>query len=313
MLAALADAGLARVWVRGVITGLRQGPRFTSWDLVEYGDDAAQVRAVLAVGAFRRQAGEIVAVLRGAGLELADGLEVAVWGRLDPNPAFGRLRLLAEGIDARATVGAAVLARDQVVAELDAAGDLAAQQRLTVPEVIARLGLVSSAAAAGRADVLAVLARSPAPVHVVEAPAAMAGPHVATEVARSLEYLAAADVDLILVARGGGARSDLAPWDSAELARAIARCQIPVCVALGHASDRTVADMAAHRSHPAPSAAAAAVVATVEAGVQLRATEAAAHHHRTAIAVARRRLRYAVVSAVVAVVVLVVLLWGMAR
>ena len=313
VLDALTGAGLATVWVSGVITGLRQGPRFTSWELVEYGDDAAQVRAVLAVGAFRRSAAEMVAVLRDVGLELTDGLEVAVWGRLDPNPAFGRLRLVAEGIDPRASVGAAVIARDQVVAELEAGGELAAQQRLQVPALIGRLGLISSAAAAGRADVLAVLARSPAPVQVVEAPAAMAGPQAPAEVARSLEYLAGAGVDLILVARGGGARSDLAPWDSAELARAIARCPTPVWVALGHAGDRTVADMAAHRSHPAPSAAAAAVVASVEAVVQRRAQETASHQHRIELATARRRLQYAVAAAVAVALVLAAVVWVMTR
>ena len=313
VLDALAAVGLTRVWVSGVISGLRQSPRFSSWELVEYGADATQVSAVLTVGAFRRPAAGITATLRAVGLELADGLEVAVWGRLDPNPAFGRLRLLAEGVDPRASVGAAVVARDQVVAELEASGELAAQQALVVPAAIRRVGLISSAAAAGRADVLAVLARSPEPVQVVEAPAAMAGPQAPGEVARSLALLSDARVDLILVARGGGARSDLAPWDSPGLARAIARCPTPVWLALGHASDRTVADMAANRSHPAPSAAAAAVVATVEAAVRHQVHVAATSQQRAELATAQRRLRHAVAAVVVVALVLAAVLWGIAR
>jgi exodeoxyribonuclease VII large subunit len=128
-----------------------------------------------------------------------------VWGRLDPNPAYGRLRLVAHAVDPRATVGAAVLLRDRVVAELEASGELSAQSRLALPPVVRRVGLVSSATAAGRADVLAVLARSPVPVEVVEAPAAMSGPSAPAEVARALELLADRALDVVVVARGGGA------------------------------------------------------------------------------------------------------------
>ena len=309
---ALEGAALTRVWVSGVITGLRPGPRFSSWELVEYDDDATKVRAVLPVGAFRRQAAEMAAVLAEVGLELADGLEVALWGHLDPNPAFGRLRLLAEGIDPRASVGAAVVARDRVVAELRASGLLAAQQALTVPETVRRIGLISSPTAAGRADVLAVLERAPEPVQVVEAAAAMAGPQAPGEVARALGILAANHVDLILVARGGGARSDLAPWDSPELARAIAACPTPVWVALGHASDRTVADLAANRSHPAPSAAAAAVVALLEAATHRQAQDLATSRHLADLAVAHRRERYAM-ALIAALVILVAILWAAPR
>ncbi len=153
-----------------------------------------------------RELAEITSVLDGAGLELADGLEVTLWGGLDPNPGFGRLRLLARGVDFRASVGAAVLARDAVVAELAVSGDLDAQQRLALPPVVRRIGLVSSAAAAGRADVLAVLERSPLPFEVVEASAAMGGNQAPEEVAAALGILAGAGVDVVVVARGGGAR-----------------------------------------------------------------------------------------------------------
>ena len=271
------------------------------------------MRAVLSVGAFPRDLARITTVLAGAGLELADGLEVALWGRMDSNPAFGRLRLLAEGVDPRASVGAAVLARDAVVAELEAAGDLAAQQGLQLPAVLERVGLVSSPTAAGRADVLTVLERSALPIEVVEASAAMGGPQAPAEVANALGILARADVDVIVVARGGGARSDLAPWDSAELARAIARCPVPVWVALGHARDRTVADLAAHRSHPTPSAAAAALVATNALVVHQRAQAASQLEHGAELATAQRRLRWAVAAALVALVVLAVLVWAVLR
>jgi exodeoxyribonuclease VII large subunit len=290
------------------VTGFRRSGRFASWELVEHGHDASEVRAVLCVGAFAREFAEIAAVLAGAGVELADGLEVTLWGRLDPNPAYGRLRLLAEGADPRTSVGAAVLAREQVMAELEASGQLRAQQALPTPAGARRVGLVSSPAAAGRVDVLAVLARSTVPFEVVEASAAMGGPHAPREVARALGILATSPVDLILVARGGGARSDLAAWDSPELARAIARCRVPVWVALGHARDRTVADMAAQRSFPAPSAAAAALVAEADAAAQSEQAAATASLYRAQLSRSRHRARWAVGVAVLAVVILVLML-----
>jgi exodeoxyribonuclease VII large subunit len=310
MRVALTAAGLDEVWVSGVVTGLRRGPRFCSWELVEYGEDAAEVRAVLSVGAFARQLAEIDAVLRTAGLELADGLQVSLRGRLDSNPGFGRLRLLAQTADPRASIGAAVLARDRVVAQLEASGELAAQQALALPELPRRIGLVSSPVAAGRADVLAVLERSPLPVEVVEASAAMGGAQAPREVAGALAILAGAGVDVVVIARGGGARSDLAPWDSGELARAIARCPVPVWVALGHAQDRTVADMSAHRSHPTPSAAAAALVAGIEAALNDEAQAIATSQHDTELAAAQRGMRYATALALAAIVVVVLVIWA---
>lgn len=311
MHSALEVAGLERVWVSGVVAGLRPGPRFTSWELVEYGEDAARVQAVLPVGAFPRELGEIASTLASVGMELVDGLEVALWGRLDSNPSFGRMRLLADGVDPRASLGAAVLARDAVVARLEASGELDAQQRLSLPPVVRRIGLVSSPNAAGRADVLAVLERSPLPIEVVEASAAMGGPRAPGEVAAGLDILAGAGVDVVVVARGGGARSDLAPWDSGELARAIAHCPVPVWMALGHSCDHTVADRAAHRSHPTPSAAAAALVAAGATVVHEQTQAASSRYQRVELANARRRTRWAMAAALMALVMLILVVAGL--
>ena len=102
----------------------------------------------------------------------------------------------------------------------------------------------------------------------------------------------------------------MAPWDSAELARSIARCPVPVWVALGHARDRTVADLVAHRSHPTPSAAAAALVATSALVVHQRAQASSQLEHRAELAAAQRRLRWAVAAALATVVVMALVVWA---
>ena len=310
--AALARAGMRQLWVVGTVSGLRRKNGFVSLDLVEYQPDATTVRSVLPVGIFRQAAADIDRALAGAGVRLEDGVEVAIYGRLESNGAYGPLRMVGLGVDPRIAVGAVVLARDELVRELEATGAMGAQKALVLPVVPRRIGLVSAAEGAGRADVLEVLRRSGHAFEVVEARAAMSGPTAPTQVARALTGLCAKGVEVILLARGGGARSDLTPFDSPELARAVAGCRVPVLTALGHATDRTVCDMVAHAAFPTPSAAAAALVARAEA--QAHEQQAAAVQVRQAeqLAVARRRSRTAMLVAIVAVMVLVLVLLALA-
>ena len=189
---ALRDAGLEKLWVTGVVSGLRTGPKFTSWELVDHQADATTVRSMLHVGAFPREYAAITRVLANAGVTLADGLEVSFHGRLEPAAAFGRLRLVAQDVDARVAVGAATLRRQQLLEDLQRTGELTAQRNLAPPAHIRRLGLLSAAAAAGRADVFSVLSRSPTPIDIVEASAAMSGPAAPGEVLQALARLQAA-------------------------------------------------------------------------------------------------------------------------
>ena len=105
--------------------------------------DAQRVKAVLPVSVFGAEAAAIAATLAGVDVELADGLEAAFYGRLAANGAYGPLRLVATRVDPRVTLGAAVMARDRLLAELRATGELAAQRRLEVPPLPRRIGLVA--------------------------------------------------------------------------------------------------------------------------------------------------------------------------
>jgi exodeoxyribonuclease VII large subunit len=250
-------------------------------------------------------------VLAAAGVDLVDGLELSVYGRLEPAPSYGRLRLLAQGVDPRVAVGASALRRQELLAELEESGELLSQKRLVLPPTIRRLGLISSSTAAGRADVLSVLSGAPKPIEVVDASSAMSGPAAPAAVARALDRLEARGVEAIVLARGGGARSDLVAFESPEVAHAIARCAVPVLTALGHATDRTVSDIVAHSAFETPSAAAAVVVVVVaRAEAVVRKEEAAVidRGHQVQLVRARHRARWALLVALVAVVVLVAVL-----
>lgn len=302
---ALQGAGLgAHLWVTGTVAGYKAGARFTTFELVDYGADGSSVAAVLAVGVFATKAKAIRATLAKAGTELADGLQVALWGRLDPNPRYGRIRLVAERVDARTTIGAVVLARDDLVAELDRTGRLRAQAARTVVDVPRRIGLVSAATAAGRADVIAALERSQLiAFEVVEAQVPMSGPNAPAEVARAIHGLAGAGVDVILIARGGGAKSDLATWESRPVAMAITSCPVAVWTALGHSTDHTLADSLANMCHATPTAAANAIVARGEAVLRAAEEKAERRRHEQELAASRARARRAVLIAAVMVLV----------
>jgi exodeoxyribonuclease VII large subunit len=166
---------------------------------------------------------------------------------------------------------------------------------------------VSPPTAAGRADVFEVLQGSPAPIDVVEAQAAMSGPAAPAEVARAIGLLGGAGVDVVLIARGGGAKSDLAPWESRAVALAITSCPVPVWTALGHATDHTLADALANARHPTPSAAAGAIVARAEAAMRAVDDQARQARHAKELAASRARARRAVLVAVLVVVIAVAL------
>jgi len=306
--AAVRAAGMSEVWVTGVVQSLRQKPRYSSFELVEYHPDARRVKAVLPVSVFGAEALAISATLASVDVVLGDGLEAAFYGRLQTNGAYGPLRLVATRVDPRIALGAAVVARDELVAELRRSGEMAAQRRLPVPALPRRIGLVAGREGAGRADALEVLGASPIPFEVLEETAAMSGPTGAGDVARALARLCGRGAEVIVVARGGGARSDLACWDTPELVRAITRCRVPVFAAIGHATDSTVADGVAAQSFPTPSAAAAALVARAEAVASARDAETARRRHQAEVVELRARGRRRLVVAGLAIAVLVLII-----
>lgn len=208
----------------------------------------------------------------------------------------------------RVTLGAAALARQHLLAELAQSGALDAQRRLVLSAVPRRIGLICARDGAGTADVHAVLDGSPDAFEVVEWRAAMSGANAPGHLAAAVSRRCRQGVDLILVARGGGPRSDLAAWDSPELAWAIARCPVPVWTALGHATDRTVADEVANAAFPASSAAAAALVARAEAAVREEKTSRLQERQHVELSQARHRARWAVAVAVAVVAVLLLVL-----
>jgi exodeoxyribonuclease VII large subunit len=251
------------VWVRGEIQGFNERGPHAYFRLVEGGE---QGKAVLNVQFFANSRVKLRPVLAKHRLRLADGLRVRIFGHLDYFAPSAQLGLKMSGIDPRFTLGDLAMQRDEVLRRLDAEGLLRANrnQPLAVPAL--RIGVVTSLDGAAWADFSHELQRSGLGFHVRVIDVRVQGEWATSEVRRAIRTLAAADdLDIIAVIRGGGARSELATFDSEAIARAIAASPIPVFTGLGHEVDRAVADEVAHTALKTPTACAVALVEAVVA------------------------------------------------
>jgi exodeoxyribonuclease VII large subunit len=190
----------------------------------------------------------------------ADGLEVVVRGRVTIYEDRGELQISAEYLEPKGA-GSLQLAFEQLKAKLGAEGLFAAERKKPIPALPSRIGIVTSAQAAALRDILNILERRHHSVSVLIYPAQVQGESAAHEVASGLRYFNQQDnVDVIVIARGGGSAEDLAPFNNEGLARTVAASKIPVISAVGHETDFTITDFVADLRAPTPSAAAELVI-----------------------------------------------------
>jgi exodeoxyribonuclease VII large subunit len=207
---------------------------------------------------------------------LRDGLEVVVEGNVDVYEPQGRYSLIVQRIEP-AGEGALALAFQQLKERLMTEGLFGERRKRPVrplPFLPRRIGVVTSRSGAALRDFLRVLHQRHPRLPVLIADARVQGEGAAFEVVRALRRLARTDVDVIVVARGGGSIEDLWTFNEEAVARAIHACPVPVVSAIGHEVDFTIADFVADYRAPTPSAAAeklAPVLADLQIG--LRTTE----------------------------------------
>lgn len=263
---ALVGAFPGAVWVRGEIQQYHvSGNEHAYFELVEKAPRGAQVRARISVALFRGDRPAVNHSLREVpGLRLGDGVEVRIRGRVDFYPPTGRLQLVMNGIDPVFTVGRMAADRERLLRTLADEGLLGANARLPLPDVPLRVGLVTSGGSAAYRDFVHELEGSGYAFRVGLADVRVQGGSAAHRIAYGLRRLASSEVDVIVVVRGGGAKSDLAAFDSEVVARAIAASPVPVLTGIGHEVDRTVADEVAHTAYKTPTACAAALALRVD-------------------------------------------------
>ena len=192
---------------------------------------------------------------------LSDGLEVIITGRITTYPARSNYQIVAASIE-MAGVGAILKMLEERKQKLAAEGLFDAVRKKPLPKLPTTIGVVTSPTGAAFQDIQNRL-RERFPVHVILYPATVQGQTAAAEVAAGIRYFnRARNVDVIIVARGGGALEDLLPFSEEIVVRAVAESDIPVITGVGHEPDWMLVDFAADYRAPTPTGAAEAVVPT---------------------------------------------------
>src|SRR5215218_4570793 len=243
-------ARLPTVWIEGEVTELR---RQQNWQTVFLTLKDPEDGACLSVTMPRSR----FDALR---LDLRDGERVHVFGRPELFEARGDLRLRALSIE-RFGLGEHLAALERLKAKLGAEGLFAPERKRALPRLPRRIGLLTGADAAAKRDVLTTITgRFPA-ARVLVAETYVQGPRAPAAIVETLEELAAApEVDVVVLARGGGSFEDLLPFSDERVVRAIAACRVPVVSAVGHEQDTPLCDLAADVRASTPTMAAKLVV-----------------------------------------------------
>ncbi len=234
-------------WVEGEISNFRAHDSGHLYFTLK--DQNAQIRAVM----FRSQA----RLLR---FRPENGMQVVVRGRVTIYEDRGELQISAEYLEPKGA-GALQVAFEQLKAKLEAEGLFDSARKKPIPTLPRRIGIVTSPQAAALRDILNILLRRHHTAGILIFPAQVQGEAASAEVSAGVRYFnKARNVDVIIVARGGGSAEDLAAFNNEALARVVAASGIPVISAVGHETDFTIIDFVADLRAPTPSAAAELVI-----------------------------------------------------
>src|SRR6185503_3867106 len=220
--------------------------------------------------------------------EPRDGLEVEVRALPTLHEPRGRFQLTVEGMR-RAGLGPLYERFLRLKERLGAEGLFDERLKREPPPFPRTVGVVTSLKAAALRDVLTTLERRNPSLAVIVYPAAVQGDGAADRIATMLARASRrAECDVLLLVRGGGSIEDLWPFNEEAVARAIRASAIPVVVGVGHETDFTIADFAADRRAPTPTAA-AELVSPARSELLARIAECA----RCVAREMRRKLHYA--------------------
>jgi len=234
------------VRVEGEVSGLRKSGNGHLYFCLK--DEEASLDCVL----FSREASRLK-------FTLEEGMAVRCRGRLTLYEARGKFQMTVNAIEPTGA-GALALAFEQLKQRLGAEGLFDPARKRPLPFLPRRIGVVTSAQGAVIRDIVHVVHRR-YPVPILLAATPVQGDGAALGIAAGIRKLEAiADVDVIIVARGGGSLEDLWAFNEEPVARAIHACRVPVISAVGHETDFSIADFVADLRAPTPSAAAELVV-----------------------------------------------------
>ncbi len=247
-----ADPELQDLWVEGEVSNCMQSAAGHIYFTLK--DAGAELRCAL----WRSQ-------LPGLEHVPANGEAVLVHGRASVYEARGAYQLYVDQVYPRGT-GALFLQFQALKDSLQREGLFATERKRALPAFPHRVGVVTSPKGAAIRDILHVLARRYPLAEVIVAPTAVQGEEAPPQIVAAIQALnACKDIDVLIVARGGGSLEELWAFNDERVARAIFASHVPVISGVGHETDYTIADFVADVRAPTPSAAAEIAVPDQEA------------------------------------------------
>lgn len=187
---------------------------------------------------------------------IADGSQVIVHGKISIYTARGDMQIYVDRVQPDG-VGALQQAFEELRMRLDKEGLFDPSRKRTLPDFPVKIAAITSPSGAVIQDILNVLSRRYPLAELVLVPTAVQGESAAPEIVRGINAVNVMDdIDVAIVARGGGSLEDLWPFNEEIVARAIFSSNVPIVSAVGHETDYTISDFVADLRAPTPSAAA---------------------------------------------------------
>lgn len=184
-----------------------------------------------------------------------DGMKVVVKGRITVYPPRGNYQLDVRSMKP-AGEGELQAAFEKLKRKLSDEGLFDVEHKKAISKFSRKIGIVTGSSTAALKDMISVAKRRYPLTELVLAPARVQGEGAADEIVNSIKMLnRESDIDLIIIARGGGSLEDLWAFNEEIVARAIFESRIPVISGIGHEVDYTIADFAADLRAPTPTAA----------------------------------------------------------
>ena len=233
---------LQDVWVQGEISNL--GRPASGHIYFTLKDAGASLRSVMWKGDARRMS-----------LPLQDGMEIEAHGRIGVYEPQGQYQFYADIIR---PVGEGVLYQEflRLKLMLEAEGLFDAERKRPIPELPRVIGIITSATGAALRDMLNTLRRRLPLVEVILAPSPVQGDEAPPAIVAALGALNQLELDVILLARGGGSIEDLWAFNDERVVRSVSASSVPVISGVGHETDFTLCDFVADLRAPTPTAAA---------------------------------------------------------
>ena len=250
-----------RFWVKAeVMSGRERGGAFYC-DLIETGTND-KIAAKLSCTIWTQELNSIRSLFKSKGMDLVltDGTVVGFQCSLQYSPQYG-ISLRVIDADPSIAMGEMELKKREIIERLQKEGLFEPNKERFVPILPLNIGLISSSGSAAYNDFIQTLTTSGFGFKVHMADAMVQGDQTEKSVLRAMDALCKLDVELIVIARGGGSKTDLYFLDNEAIARKIANCTIPVWTGIGHEIDTSVLDYVANKSFKTPTAVAEELVA----------------------------------------------------